>query len=224
MLTTFSEIDLNGIKGVLLDLDDTLYPYDICHNFAYEKCKVFAGANYAISEVDFDLTWKAARSKVHNDLHGQGASHSRLLYFQKQYEQVFGHTDAAYVLKMEDLYWTEFISVMKIDSDAKDFLKLLKSKRIPSCIVTDLTTQIQLKKWLHLGLENYIDFIVTSEEAGVEKPASYIFNMGLEKLKLNPSDVIMIGDSEKKDIEGAKLLGIKTYHIKANSTFYKTQQ
>ncbi|WP_317898639.1 HAD family hydrolase [Aurantibacillus circumpalustris] len=216
-MRNYSDIDLNGVKAVLFDLDDTLYAYEPSQKKGFNACVSLAFKKYAISEGDFERTWKLAREKVHADLHGQGSSHSRLLYFQKQYEFIFNKSNPTYALEMEELFWSEFISIMKLDPEAKIFLEVLKQKNIKTCIVTDLTTQIQMKKWIHLGLGNYFDFLVSSEEAGVEKPSSEIFNLALEKLHVNATDAIMIGDNEKKDIAGASALGIKSYLIQANN-------
>ena len=59
-----------------------------------------------------------------------------------------------------------------------------------------------------LKLNNYCNKIVTSEEAGKEKPHPYIFIKALQKLDKNPHEVCMIGDNFKKDIIGANNLGI----------------
>ena len=217
LMLSYSDINLNEVKAVLFDLDDTLYAYEPSQKKGFDACANFALKKYAISEIDFEKTWKLAREKVHADLHGQGASHSRLLYFQKQYEFIFNKSNPAYALEMEELFWSEFISVMKLDPEAKIFLEVLKQKKIKTCIVTDLTAQIQMKKWMHLELGNYFNFLVSSEEAGVEKPSAAIFNLALEKLQVKPSEAIMIGDNKKKDIAGAESLGINAYFIQANN-------
>jgi putative hydrolase of the HAD superfamily len=93
------------------------------------------------------------------------------------------------------------------------FLQEAKDKGIKMCIVTDLTAQIQMRKWIKLDLGRYIDFLVSSEEAGIEKPASYMFELAMEKLGVKAEDCIMIGDSEEKDIKGAEALGIKAYKV-----------
>ena len=67
------------------------------------------------------------------------------------------------------------------------------------------------KKILKLDLEEYIDFLVTSEEVGHEKPNKKIFEKALKKINLQNDQVVMIGDSMAKDIEGAKSLKIDSY-------------
>src|SRR4051812_46901768 len=92
----FENIDLNGIKGVLIDLDDTLYPYPPNHLRSMDKCKFKCSDFYGIPLDLFDSHFKSARERVHHELHGQAASHSRLLYFQKFSESFFGQTNPVF--------------------------------------------------------------------------------------------------------------------------------
>ena len=45
---------------------------------------------------------------------------------------------------------------------------------------------------------------------GVRKPDSAIFELGVKALKLNPEEVLVVGDSIKNDIDPAKKLGCQT--------------
>ncbi len=161
----------------------------------------------------FDEYWKQARQMVHKDLASFGAGHSRLLYAQKVAEQHFGHTHPEFSLLAEETYWSAFLDAMEWDVEAKAFLERAKLAGLDVCIVTDLTAQIQHRKWLKLDLGRYARYMATSEEAGYEKPQPAIFNLALNKLGMQPEEVIMIGDSLSKDVEGAKALGILAYHI-----------
>ena len=55
-----------------------------------------------------------------------------------------------------------------------------------------------IKKLSALGLDSYIDFIVTSEEAGIEKPDSHLFDICVEKAGFSANECAFIGDSLKK--------------------------
>ena len=76
-------------------------------------------------------------------------------------------------------------------------------------ICTDLTVHIQHRKIRKLRIDEYIDAIVTSEEAGVEKPDFKMYNKILEKLDVNPEEALFIGDSLKKDVLGPMEYGMK---------------
>ncbi len=209
----FENIELKDLKGILIDLDDTLYPYPPNHHRSMDVCIKKCERDYNITREQFDTCFKSVREKIHIELFGQAASHSRLLYFQRFSEKYFGHTLPAFALEMEELYWSEFLSGMEFYPGAEDFLKRVKMAGIKSCIVTDLTAQIQFRKWQKLDLGRYIDFMVNSEEAGIEKPDACIFELALSKLGLKTGEVAMVGDNEEKDIKGAEAMGIKAYLI-----------
>ena len=65
-----------------------------------------------------------------------------------------------------------------------------------------------------LGITRWIDGVVTSEEASVEKPDYRIFSLCREKAEVLPEDCVFIGDSLRHDIEGAKQAGMQViwYH------------
>ena len=75
---------------------------------------------------------------------------------------------------------------------------------IPTAIVTDLTAQIQFRKVVYFGLDRYFDYIVTSEEAGFDKPHDTSFQLALEKMRPKGNRIWMIGDSPVNDIRGAR--------------------
>jgi len=86
----------------------------------------------------------------------------------------------------------------------KELLDDIRLLGIPTAIVTDLTAQIQFRKVVYFGLDNYFDFIVTSEEAGFDKPHEAPFQIALEKMRPKGDCIWMIGDNPVNDIRGAK--------------------
>lgn len=210
----FPKINLNGVKGVLLDIDNTIYHYETCHNFSLDILLNEISREFLTPYAIVEATFLNSRKIINKKLHGLASSHSRLLYIQLTIESLIGKTDFSKTLELEKSYWNSFISKMTINKDAKQFLAECEVNKIPICCVTDLTSQIQFKKILNLKIENKIKYIVTSEESGAEKPHKIIFDLALEKLNLNYDDVIMVGDNLSKDIKGAQELGIKSYLVK----------
>ena len=72
-----------------------------------------------------------------------------------------------------------------------------------------MTAYIQYKKLESLGAAPYIDFMVSSEEAGVEKPHPHLFEICVEKAGVQAVECAFIGDNVRKDIEGAWESGMK---------------
>lgn len=61
---------------------------------------------------------------------------------------------------------------------------------------------------------SYFKKIIESAVVGVRKPDPAIFKLGVEALALDPRDVVVIGDSYKKDIVPASSIGCKTIWLK----------
>lgn len=202
-------------KGILLDLDNTLYNYDQAHEIALESAmSLFAEMTALDVQFAYKL-YKRAKSSSHIERIGQAASHSRIFYFQRMLEMI-GAFDFASVTKLNHNYWDVFYKQMTLEPFVMDFLKEIN---VPKCIVTDFTAYEQYRKIEKLGIGDWIDFLVTSEEAGVEKPHPYIYMKALDKMQLKPNEVIMIGDSLKKDCLGASQLGIDSIYYKGEREF-----
>lgn len=202
---------MKKIKGILLDLDNTLYDYDICNDNALKKVFFVVSKKFGISEDKVKKAFNTARNQVKAVLNGTASSHSRLLYFKKMIENLKGTTDVKFSLELHEIFWKEYFNYMRLRKDAKEFLGFCKENNKKVAIITDLTADIQLKKIEHLGISKYIHFVITSEEVGKEKPHTDIFYIALQKLKCSPNEVIMVGDDEKRDIQSAGKLKIKSY-------------
>ena len=64
-----------------------------------------------------------------------------------------------------------------------------------------------------VGLGKYFDFAVTAAEVGAAKPDPRIFQKALELGKVQPENVIHIGDDPVRDVNGAAVLGMKTIWV-----------
>ena len=166
----FPEIPFNDFKGVLLDIDNTIYHYETCHKQALNLLIEELSKLLFLPKETIKNEFLKSRKTVNKRLYDTASSHSRFLYIQLTLEKILGFSDFHNTLKLEKLYWDTFLSKMKLNESAKKFIFECKSKNIPICCVTDLTAQIQFRKVLNLNLENMIKYIVTSEEVGVEKP------------------------------------------------------
>ena len=84
----------------------------------------------------------------------------------------------------------------------------LHDENIRVGICSDMVTQIQHRKLLALGLQDDVDCLVTSEEAGVEKPSPEIFALCLKKLRIAPEEACFVGDNYERDVKGAVAAGM----------------
>ena len=64
------------------------------------------------------------------------------------------------------------------------------------------------------GLLRYFHRIIESAVVGVRKPDPKIFQLGVDALGLKPEEVLVVGDSYKKDIVPAETIGCKVAWLK----------
>ena len=108
-------------------------------------------------------------------------------------------------LDLEQTYWRTFLFNCRLFPGVLDFIQLLKSNGIVTANITDLTAQIQFRKLVYFGLDEFFDYVVTSEEAGRDKPDIMPFKLALEKLQVPEEKVWMIGDCANSDIYGSNI-------------------
>jgi len=189
---------------VLCDLDNTLYEYDPAHKAAMTAVKSKLYQTMSVKEAEFNQAFDTARREVKANLANTASAHSRLLYFKRMIEMLGLKTQPLLSLDLEQTYWRAFLSSAKLLPGVKVFFEELHCLNIPRILVTDLTTQIQLRKLIYFELESCFDVVVTSEEVGVEKPSPRIFEYALSRVTVPKGPIWMIGDSIEKDMEGAK--------------------
>ncbi len=198
---------------MLFDLDDTLYSYRPVHEKALKEAHRIFKKELKISLEEFLHLYKISRKEIQRELAGTASAHNRVLYFQRLVEKTHHTIDSEIVLRLNNTYWDFFIKNMKIGKDVIKTLKKIKEAGLRTAIISDMTTIIQLRKMSKLGITPYIDFWVTSEEAGSEKPNAIVFLLALNKLNVLPADAIMIGDNPINDIEGGNSVGLDTVLI-----------
>lgn len=101
--------------------------------------------------------------------------------------------------------WQKFV---RIDSKAYEVLSWL-NKRVPLALVSNFDHPPHIRTELtRYKLIEFFQVITISSEVGVKKPDPEIFSDALKALKLSPSKVIYVGDSEE-DVISALGAGIK---------------
>ncbi|MBW3654822.1 MAG: HAD family hydrolase [Gemmatimonadetes bacterium] len=191
--------------ALLLDTDNTLYPYDPAHTAAMQAVRSKAQRVLGVPADEFDAAFRAARADIHRQLKGTASSHSRLLYFQRTIEGLGLKTQILLTLDLEQTYWRTFLSEAVLFEGAKEFLEDVRRLGVPIANLTDLTAQIQFRKLVYFGIEALVDFVVTSEEAGRDKPDPLPFHLALRKLGLTSGEgVWMVGDNPVCDVQGSR--------------------
>ena len=152
---------------IVFDLDNTLYLYDQTAEKAEKE--LFRAISVETGVKNPEETYSAARKRVKERLKNTASSHSRLLYLSEFFRILKIAPSASLLLRLEQIYWNTFLVNLNVDEDAKSLLILARSKKIELAIVTDLTLQIQLRKLVRLELDEFFQYIVSSEDTGSDK-------------------------------------------------------
>lgn len=91
--------------------------------------------------------------------------------------------------------------------DVLPTLETLQGQKLILGLLTNLTSDVNpiCRK---LGMEPYLDFVVTSREVGADKPKPPIFLAALQRAVVNASEAVHVGDQYKLDVTGARGVGI----------------
>ena len=65
-----------------------------------------------------------------------------------------------------------------------------------------------------LGLTPFFEHVAISCDVGYMKPHPRIFHQACELMRLEPDECVMVGDSMRADVEGARTLGMKAIWIR----------
>lgn len=156
-------------KYAFFDLDNTLYSYEQAHQPAQDALISFLTEQLRLEIVNTLRDFETSRSIVKSRLGNVASSHSRLIYITEFLNRTGITSRPAFALSAEQVYWKTYLANMSLFDGVKDFLTLLRMHSCKTILVTDLTSAIQYRKIGWLGLDNYFDLVVTSEDAGGDK-------------------------------------------------------
>lgn len=196
------------IKAVIFDVDNTLYSYTEAHKAAFDVLAAYADRELGLPRPLFEKLHQKTEHELRLYMGEVAALHNRCIRYQIMLESR-GLPLYPHVLKMNDLYWDTLLDAAVPAAGAADAISLLKDRGILIGIGTDMTARIQFEKLETLGLLPFIDFLVSSEEAGAEKPAPSFFARCVEKAGCHARECLFVGDSMRKDVRGAVDAGLQ---------------
>ena len=185
------------IKGVIFDLDDTLYSEKEYVKSGYKAVSDYLGGGYEDKLWCFFEAGKAAIDELLKDLGRESEREEALRIYRSHNPDI--HLYPGVVEMIENL----------------------KAKGIKIGIITDGRPEGQRKKLAALGL-NVDDVIITDELGGIQfrKPCDIAFRIMVTRWRLNPADVVYVGDNPVKDFQAPQQLGLKCLLVKNKAGIY----
>ena len=212
---------MEGIKAVLIDIDNTLLDFYKGARFAVGDAFKKVGLDYNehcfnVFTEQNDLLWQKIER---GELTRQGLHQIR---FKIIFDALGLKGDG--IVAEQEFRKSLFNLAIAVDG-ANDLVEYLAKKYKLYCASNAIYLQ-QLNRLKLAGMHDYFEDFFISEKIGYQKPTKEFFDYCFSQMGgINPEQTIMIGDSLTADILGAKQYGIKCIwynHLKKkNDTYIK---
>lgn len=198
-------------KILLFDLDNTLL--DFSANEAHSLPLTFEQCGYKMTE-EMRQTYERINRQLWKDYEDRKIPMETILKHR------FADTMKEFGIEIDGLEWNEkyLDNLSKGNFPMKDVETVIPAlaKKYRLFIASNGVRSTQENRMKMAGIYDYFEEIFTSRELGVQKPDAAFFERVMEAVPdFDKSKTLMVGDSLKNDIEGAKTVGLATCMIKA---------
>ncbi len=196
---------MNGkVKLVLFDLDNTILDFSKIEEYSLKK--TFLKYSISINEEDvrkYREINKEEWGKYENGLQSkEETTLNRFMAFSDYLGKEFPTEDVnrRYLESLTDeVYFVE---------NAESTLIGIDRLGVEMGLLTNGVKRIQEKRFEKAALGRFFKHVLTSEEAGVAKPDTRIFDMIVNLFGVDRGETIFVGDSFDSDIVGASRSGM----------------
>jgi YjjG family noncanonical pyrimidine nucleotidase len=200
------------LKGILFDLDDTLFDHRHSSRSALASLQNKYDCFSRLTLDEFEKEHLTLLEEIHLNqvLTGEySIEEARAERFRRMFKK-FGNNDYdTLAYESAEHYRDVYQDSRRLITGAVELLRKFHGK-LKIAIVSNNLLDEQIGKLKHLGIDKFFDAIVVSEEVGVTKPDPLIFQTALDRISCAANEVIMVGDKWNVDIIGATNLGIKS--------------
>ncbi len=199
------------VRAVLADLDDTLFDHAHATRSALARLR---GTEPALAVWPFEEL-EVRHGEVLERLHREVLEGKRTIDEARiaRFAHLLAHAGADRVTERAEasavIYRQAYQTMWRAVAGATSLLQALAAEGVPVVIVTNNGTQEQRGKMAGCGLTPFVHALVTSEEFGVPKPDTRIFQHALARAGATAAEAVMLGDAWATDIEGARAAGIR---------------
>jgi len=120
----------------------------------------------------------------------------------------FGVDDAQLATNIGDDYVNISPTKSRVFPYTHEVLDYLKANDYKMHIITNGFNEVQFIKLKNCDLDKYFDSVVTSENAGYQKPRKEVFHYAVSAVNAKKETCLMIGDDPDTDMLGAKNFGM----------------
>ena len=177
------------IKGIIFDLDDTLYSEKDYVKSGYKAVSDHLGGGYEEKLWNYFTGGKKAIDELLSEIHKESIKNTVLNIYR------------------------DHLPVIRLYEGVAELIETIKSRNINVGIITDGRPNGQRNKIHALGLDDLIseDNIIITEELGgpqFRKPCDIAFRILQNRWRIHASEIAYIGDNPAKDFNGPQQIGM----------------
>ena len=192
--------DAQPIKGIIFDLDDTLYSESDYVRSGYQKIGMYLGRADAAQHLwNYFCDKKPAIDAYLSEIDMPEQKENCLQIYREQMPDI-------------SLY-----------PGVEDMLVSVRSKGIYIGVITDGRPEGQHQKLKALGLENLVDDIIITDELGgpqFRKPCDIAFRIMQLRWKIPYEQMLYVGDNPTKDFQACRQLGMQCVYFNNREGLY----
>ncbi len=199
------------VSAVIFDLDNTLV------DFMAMKGQAVDAAIHAMRDAGWKLSAKEIRKRI------DAIYQQRGIEFQSVFDELlyneFSKIDykilSAGVIAYRRAREAALVPYPHVYMTLMELIKM----HIKLAVVSDAPAKEAWLRLCYLNLHHMFDAVVTFEDTGERKPNPGPFKKALDRLKVKPSEALMVGDWAERDVVGAAQVGMKTIFARYGDTF-----
>jgi len=111
------------------------------------------------------------------------------------------------IAEIENELETDIADIALFD-DTMTTIQHLSQRGIRIGLISNLASPYK-RAFFNLGLDHFIDDPIFSCDVGYVKPTAEIYRIALETLGAKPESTLMVGDSQRADVDGPTASGIR---------------
>jgi len=212
-------------KHIFFDLDRTLWDFDKNS----EKTLKQLYRDFGLQSAFGNFLFFKERYEYHNKKLWLAYYQNRIEKDELSYRRFYITLKEAGLddIKLAKEIGQEFLDLSPLQTEtfpnSHSCLEYLKSRDYQLHIITNGFNEVQGRKLENSKLDSYFTEVITSEDAGANKPHAQIFEFALNQTGAKSNECIMIGDDLNTDIKGARNMGMDSIYFNPKKANHKEE-
>lgn len=178
----------SGIRAVIFDMDNTLHNLHAAAQAAADAVSLVFGAEFTLHFTPLNRDRPSLPDEFRDFFGDEKASPAFSLYYQLE------------------------LQCLREFSGIREVLDRLREAGLRLVVLSNSDGHSVYPRLELMGLENFFDAVFVRESFADIKPSPQAFWNVLDFLGMDASEVLMVGDSLKKDVAAARACGISAMH------------